>query len=142
MQDKDDDMIRIHLMDLTDAILPLIDDEDNSTRFANMRSRFFERIWEKIVRNVERGHYPVVIRYYLQLFNFEDPTRPQWIKDERNKLYAYMRKELAPRLVKGEHMLNGDLKEKRLLPDIIKFNKVTKRFYVADKTKPIAWKIK
>jgi len=140
MQDKDDDMKRIHLMTLTDALLPLFDDGNNE--YTNMRSRFFEKIWEKIKQNVENGYYPVVLRYYLQIIGFESPAQPEWRKEERNKLFDYMKKELVPRLVNGEHMANGDLKEERLLPGTIKFNKKRKRFFHIDETNPIPWRIR
>jgi hypothetical protein len=139
IQGKDDEAVWLHVHGLTTNVLDIFDD---GGRYANIRARFFEKIWKKIKENVEQGFYPVVIRYYIQIFNFEGAEQPQWRKDERNRLYAYMKTELAPRLVKGELMRNGDLKEKRLLPDSITFNKRTKRFYRANSKKAIVWELK
>lgn len=135
---NDDENVRMQVHSLTSEVVPIHDD---GSLYENIRTRFFEHIWKKIKDNVERGHYPVVIRYYLQEFNGEDTSQPQWRKDERNRLYAYMKTEVVPRLFKKELMLGGGLKEDKLLPDTIVFRRNTKRFYRKGKTSPIAWSI-
>lgn len=99
--------------------------------YDNIRKCFLDYLWEKIKDNVERGHFPAVLRIYIQLMYWNDPSMPQWRKIERKKLIDYLNKVLKPRILKNELMANyKDKKETELLPDDIKFNRKSKRYYL------------
>lgn len=99
--------------------------------YENIRKCFLEHLWEKIKDNVERGHFPAVLRIYIQLMYWNNPSMPEWRKLERKKLIEFLNKELKPRILKNELMANyKDKKETVLLPDDIKFDRKTKKYFM------------
>jgi len=117
-----------HANSVTDEIQPI---SNNDSALNCIREIFLEFIWEAIKDNVENGHFPVILRIYLDLMRWNDKTMPQWRKDERKKLVNYINSELAPRLIKKELMANfKDTKESELLPNDIIFDRKKKKFYL------------
>ncbi len=99
--------------------------------YENIRKCFLEHLWEKIKDNVEKGHFPAVLRIYIQLMYWNDPSMPEWRKIERKKLMTFLNKELKPRILKNELMANyKDKKELELLPDDFKFDRKLKKYFI------------
>jgi len=127
----DRSMERMKAMNATDILLPTSNDEGI---FDNIRTCFFQYMWEEIDNNVKRGYFPAVLRIYIELIYLNFPTLPAWYKAEREKLIEYLNQELKPRLLQDEYMANQeDKKETELLPDNIIFDRDSQKFYIINR---------
>lgn len=97
--------------------------------FTNLRSVCRSLIWGKIRDNVEKGHFPAILRVYLSFMSFNSSNLDPHYVEERNKLITYLESTLKPKILAGEKMINDkDLMEEALLPKSVVFNRETGKF--------------
>lgn len=124
---NDDEDIRLTAYHATDRLFGV--SVGRGEAFDNLRKDTTSLIWKKIKENVERGHFPAILKVYLSLVAFPSEHEDEPVCEERNKLIGYIEKELAPRILKDEKMGNKkDIMERVLLPENIVFNRQTKKF--------------
>ncbi len=84
------------------------------------RPPFEKMIWQQVAANVSQGHYPAVLRTYLEFIGFclasDKEQRQGWIGDQTERMRRLLYVDLKPLIDQDMEMVNKKKMKNALLP--------------------------
>jgi len=89
------------------------------------RPPFEKRMWEQIATNIIQRFYPAVLRTYLEIIGYhlasEKGERPDWIKEQTERMRRLLYVDLKPLLDTDAEMVNREKMKDVLLPNSMSY---------------------
>lgn len=123
-------------VDITWSYLTVVDllhglNAGSPTLCSDARGAFSREIWSRIHENVRRRFFPATLRVYLEfigfLLVFRNGDRGPWANEEKERVRRLLYVDLKPLLDSKERMINDELMEAALLPQVMRYE--NGRFY-------------